>query len=275
MNKTNYRIRHWQFVVGIIALVIALVATDTIWAQGAGPATPPADAHETTSQSMLGFITAGGVIGYVIIALSIAGLALVVDSFVRLKADKLIPAALVEQTLQMAQRRRFGELLGLCKTSDTVLGRIVGNSLSDGELGLDAVREGVQHHGQHEITRLQQRVGYLGLIAAVAPMLGLLGTVIGMINSFNVLGAAKGAARPDELAVGISQALVTTCMGLILAVPMIFFHFYFRERVTQIGQQAAATCEKLVRIMAVQLGARQRERDEHQGADGKGADATE
>ena len=96
-----------------------------------------------------------------------------------------------------------------------MLGRIISAGLSDGRLGLDAVREGLEQQGVMEVTRMRERIGYIGLIASVAPMLGLLGTVTGMIASFRLLGEAQGAARPDELALGISQALVTTCMGLV------------------------------------------------------------
>ena len=77
-----------------------------------------------------------------------------------------------------------------------------------------------------------------------------------MIGSFNVLGAHKGAARPDQLAVGISEALVTTCMGLVVAVPLMFFHNLFRDRVARIGHEASGRCERLLRVMTAAMGAR-------------------
>ena len=198
------------------------------------------------SKSMLDFVKAGGPVGYIIILLSMAGIALVVEGFFRFKPDNLLPPLLTSQAEQLAYKRRFTELLSLCKASDTMFGRIVASGMSHGKLGLDVVREAMQEVGLREITRLHQRVGYIGFIASIAPMLGLLGTVTGMIGSFNVLGASKGAARPDELAVGISEAMVTTCMGLVVAVPLMFFHSFFRNRVTRIGQEASGQCERLI-----------------------------
>ncbi len=191
--------------------------------------------------------------GFAIILLSCCGVALIVDGFVRLKDQKLVPSTLAEQVHDLTSKGRFEEVLALCKTHDSLLGRVIAGGLADGRLGIDAVREGLEQQGVMEVTRLRERVGYIGLIASVAPMLGLLGTVTGMIASFRLLGESQGAARPDELALGISQALVTTCMGLIVAVPLMFFHAYFRNRITRIGNEAAAVGEKMLRIMQVVL----------------------
>jgi len=179
---------------------------------------------------------------------------------------KLMPPALGEQVLELSEQGRFRELQTIAKSNDSMLGRIVGAGVDQGTLGLKAIRAAMQDQGQQETTALQQRIGYLQLIGAVAPMLGLLGTVIGMINSFQVLGLAKGAARPDQLAEGISQALVTTCMGLTVAIPVLFFHNYFRNRVTRIGQAAAGTCERALQSMDVFLELRRRKMEQTPGA---------
>ncbi|MEM7627734.1 MAG: MotA/TolQ/ExbB proton channel family protein [Planctomycetota bacterium] len=210
-------------------------------------------------RSLLDLVLAGGPVGYVIILLSLGGLALVVDGFIRLHKNELVPEALAEQIIELSGKRRFEEILSLCKTSDTLLGRVTAAGIGEGRLGIDAVREGLQQRGEQEFTTLRQRNGYLGLIAAVAPMLGLLGTVTGMISSFQLLGEAQGAARPDELALGISQALVTTCMGLILAVPLTFFYAVFRDRINRIAQETGAIGEKMLRVMAVAIEQRRQE----------------
>ena len=205
------------------------------------------------SRSLLDLVLAGGPVGFVLIGLSLVGLALVIHSAVRLRARELVPPALADEVVSLARKRRFEEVLSLTRTSDTLLGRVVAAGMSEGTLGLDAVREGLQQRGEREFTRLRQFNGYLGLIAAVAPMLGLLGTVTGMISSFELLGERQGTARPDELAVGISQALVTTCMGLILAVPLTFFYAFFRDRIQRIAQETSAVGERLLRAMSVSM----------------------
>jgi biopolymer transport protein ExbB len=217
------------------------------------------DAEPAPSRSLLDLVYAGGPIGYAIILLSLCGMALVVDAFMRLKEPLLVPQNLAEQVHDLAGKGRFEEILSLCKTHDSMLARVIAGGLADGKLGIDAVREGLEQAGTREVTQLRQRNGYIGLIASVAPLLGLLGTVTGMITSFRILGEAQGSARPDELALGISTALVTTCMGLIVAVPLMFFFAYFRNRITRIGQDAAAVGEKMLRIMSVVLEARRQE----------------
>jgi biopolymer transport protein ExbB len=237
---------------------LPLLAAVLVLAVSVGPAAAQDDAAKPggSSKSLLDFIRAGSVVGYVIIALSFAGIALVIDAFVHLKDDKLLPPAIFRQCDALARTGKFSEMLTFCQAGDSMLAQVVGEALEQGQLGIDAVRETMQESGTRAITRLQQRVGYIGFIAAIAPMLGLLGTVTGMIRSFDVLGASKGAARPDELAVGISEALVTTCMGLVVAVPLMFFHNYFRDRVTRIGQAASGQCERLLRVMTAVVGVR-------------------
>lgn len=229
----------------VLAVVIVGVSATAVLAQGAE--------DTTTNRSLLDLVQAGGWVGYVIMLLSLCGLALVVDAFMRLNDQRQVPLNLADQIHELTAKGKFEEVLALCKTNDSMLGRIISGGLSDGRLGLEAVREGMEQAGVMEVTRLRERNGYIGLIASIAPMLGLLGTVTGMIASFRLLGEAQGAARPDELALGISQALVTTCMGLIVAVPLMFFYAFFRNRITRIGQESAAVGEKMLRLMAVVL----------------------
>jgi biopolymer transport protein ExbB len=215
----------------------------------ATPGDAPAPAAEKR-MSLRDFIRAGRIVGYVIIFLSFAGFALVIDAFLRIRQDKLLPERLAAELVNLARQGRAADMQNMCLTVDCLLSRIVRDTFAQGRMSLAAARDVMQEQGTKEVTRLVQHVGYIGFIAAVAPMLGLLGTVTGMIDSFGVLGAAKGAAQPDELAVGVSEALVTTCMGLVVALPLMFFHNYFRDRVTRIGQEAAGICDRLIRGLA-------------------------
>ena len=238
------------------AAVVVFVCAGTAWAQDTEPA---------ASRSMLDLVHAGGWVGYAIMLLSLCGMALVVDTLMRLKERDLVPPNLVEQIHDLTGKGKFEEVLALCKTHESMLGRVIAGGLSDGKLGLNAVREGMEQAGVMEVTRMRERNGYIGLIASVAPMLGLLGTVTGMISSFRLLGEAQGAARPDELALGISQALVTTCMGLVIAVPLMFFFAFFRNRITRIGHETASVGDKMLRLMAVVIETRQ-QANQQQGA---------
>lgn len=209
----------------------------------------PAAAPPVQTKGFLDFIKSGGVVGYTIIALSLVSAALVIDTFGHAKPDRMMPAGIIEQSETLARKGRFSEMVTLCHSGDSMLSRILGAGLSQGGFGLAAVRAAMQEQGVKELTKLNQRVGYMGFIGSIGPMLGLLGTVLGMVSSFNVLGSSKGAARADELAVGISYALVTTCEGLIVAIPMMFFHNYFRDRVARLGQECSGVCERVLRCM--------------------------
>jgi biopolymer transport protein ExbB len=247
---------HRPMLLSLAVMLVVGLAVGDVAGQGEGVTSNVDQAAPAPTKSLLDFIRAGGPVGYLIIALSFVGIALVIDGFLNFKVDKLLPPPVSQRAEELARRGGFSEMLSLCKASDSMLSRIISHALSQGKLGMEAVREGMQESGTREVTRLHQRVGYIGFIASIAPMLGLLGTVSGMISSFNVLGMAKGAARPDELAVGISEAMVTTCLGLIVAVPLMFFHNYFRDRVTRIGLEASGQCERLTRIMTATLQAR-------------------
>lgn len=237
----------------LVAATVAFAATEDN-----GRADDSGNDQAEKRTSLRDFIQAGSYVGYVIIWLSFAGLALVIDAFVRIQSKKLIPPRLAQELVQLARQGKFNEIQNLAGAFDCMLARVVNHTFSQGRMSLTAAREVMQEQGAKEVTRLYQRVGYIGFIAAVAPMLGLLGTVTGMIGSFNVLGTAKGAAQADELAVGVSEALVTTCMGLVVAIPMMFFHSYFRDRVTRIGQDAAGVCDRLMRQMTEGQFARER-----------------
>jgi biopolymer transport protein ExbB len=215
-----------------------------------------ADKPASVERGFFDFIKAGGMVGYVLIALSFLGGGLVIDSFLHIRIDRLIPSGLVEQAEDLARKGKFSQILPMCKAGDSVIARILAAGMAQGAFGLPAVRQAMQEQGTREVTRLTHRINYMGFLGAIGPMMGLLGTVIGMISSFNVLGSSKGSSRPDELASGIAFALTTTCEGLVVAIPMMFFHNYFRDRVTKLGLECAAACERVLRIITALVEAR-------------------
>jgi biopolymer transport protein ExbB len=249
MTKTSV----WGWL--LLALVLAAVPCALAAAAEPGGTAPPAD-NSLQTKSLVDFIKAGKTVGHTIIFLSFVGMALVIDSFMRITARRLVPPMLARQVVSMAREARIAEIVRVSRESDSLLGRILGKVLSQRPLSLASAREALQEEGSKEITRLQHRVGYIGFIATIAPMLGLLGTVTGMIYSFNILGTSEQNPRPAELAIGVSEALVATCEGLVVAIPLMFFHLHFRVRVTQIGQEAAGVCDSVMRGLAAVMEAR-------------------
>ncbi|HEV2294283.1 MAG TPA: MotA/TolQ/ExbB proton channel family protein [Tepidisphaeraceae bacterium] len=253
----NHSTRSILPLLAILGLAVVLALPGLALAQGAA-ASGASDDPAVQTKSLFDYVTGGGVVGYIIIATSIAAVALVVDLLLRLKQERLFPDSLVKHAMELAEQGRAGEILSMSKASDTMFGRIIGGGLERARYGIEAVRQEVQQLGEVEIRKLRNRVGHVAVIATAAPMLGLLGTVIGMVQSFSVLGESKNAARPDELAAGISLALITTCQGLIVAIPLIFVHMYLRDRVTAVSQEAGHIAEKLLALLATGSANRQR-----------------
>ena len=114
------------------------------------------------------------------------------------------------------------------------------------EFGFAEYKAAVEEAGEDQTGRLYRKTEVLGVIGAIAPMLGLTGTVLGMIEAFNKIAATGGAARPDELAGGIGKALVTTLMGLVVAIPTMIAFSYFRNKIDSIVAEAGKRVEQIM-----------------------------
>jgi len=175
-----------------------------------------------------------GVCGILIVLLSVAGLALGIDFAVNVRRDKLVPQDIVSELEQLFEQEQYEQAMELCDAEDCFFTRICGAGLAKLGAGYERMTEAVQEAGEEEITALNQKIGWLSLIGTVAPMLGLLGTVMGMITAFSKIASLGGAANPADLAEGISMALITTLMGLMVAIPVLSAYQFFKNRVTRV-----------------------------------------
>jgi biopolymer transport protein ExbB len=239
----------------LLAIVIGGGLCAPAAAADAGGAATPGDAPPQT-KSLVDFIKAGKTFGYAILFLSFVGMALVIDCFMRITRSALVPPSLARQVVSLARQAQIAELVRVSRESDSLLGRILGRVMSQRPLSLASARESLREECSKETARLQHRIEYIGLLATIAPILGLRGTAVGALGSLDALGAPEQDPRPAELAAGISEALVTTCEGLIVAIPLLFFQLHFRGRVTRIGQDAAGVCDSVMRSMAAVVQAR-------------------
>lgn len=198
-------------------------------AGGAAPAAAPQ--HETTFFELL---EAGGTVGWFIVLLSVAMVALIIEHFVSIRRDKLIPPEIVVELETLLEEEQYEEAMTLCESSRNYLTAALGAALAHVGDGHDKMVEAACNAMDEENLKLNQKISYLGLIGNTAPMLGLLGTVTGMIGAFMVIAASSGAPSPAQLAGGIYQALVTTVQGLVVGIPALFFLFYFKNRVAKL-----------------------------------------
>jgi biopolymer transport protein ExbB len=200
-----------------------------------------AEAEEVETErdiSLWDTIKAGGPIEFLIILISVAALALIIENFVTLKVENYLPHDLLMDYEELFETQNYEEALAIGDTEDCMLSRVFSAGLIKQNSGFASMEDAVGDAAAAEIGRLQSKVGVLALIANIAPMLGLLGTVTGMIIAFNEI-ATNPNPTPSDLAYGISQALITTCTGLIVAIPVSAAYFFLRNRVSQISNELA------------------------------------
>ncbi len=186
-----------------------------------------------------------GVIGYVIVGLSIVAVALIIENFVAIKRDKLAPPDVIDELEALFEEENFQEAMDLCESERVYLTNVVQAGLSKLGHSFDTIQQAVREMEEEETVKLFQKIGWLSLIAASAPMLGLLGTVTGMFVTFGQIALAGGSVSPAQLAGGIKLALVTTIFGLIVALPTGAFFFTFRNKVVRTAIEVNAIAEDL------------------------------
>ncbi len=165
-----------------------------------------------------------------IIVCSIIALAIVAERFIVLKEEKVLPANLVADVWRMASTRQLTEEKVREIQQASPLGRVLAAGLLNRTQDRDLMKASIEEVGGHVAHELERYLNALGTIAAVTPLLGLLGTVVGMISVFTNI-TTVGVGNPAQLAGGISQALITTAGGLMVAIPSLMFYRYFRAKV--------------------------------------------
>lgn len=206
------------------------------------------------AMSFKSVVLSGGFVGIVLwLALglcSVAGFALIVDSFVTIREKKIVPTALVEKVRAAMQEGDVMKALKHCEEEPGPMSNILSSGFSNVQEGFEAIQEAVSIAADLESEKLLQRVTYLNVVANLSPMLGLLGTVQGMIFAFAILGTqSAGAAQQSMLAISIAQALYTTAAGLLAAVPALGFFYYFRNRATRITLGMEGLTLDLIKVL--------------------------
>ena len=187
-------------------------------------------------------------IGYTVIflGLSFTLVALLVMNLLTARRDNICPMHLVETFEQHLNEKRFQEAYDLAKNDDSVLGQILSAGMAKLSTGYDHAIEAMQEVGEEESMKLEHRLSYIALIGTISPMVGLFGTVHGMIDSFQVIATAGGTPEAKELALGISTALFTTLVGLAIAIPAIAFFNILRNRVSRLVLEVGIMSEGLM-----------------------------
>lgn len=188
-------------------------------------------------------LLSGGVVGIIILlvlfALSVASAYLVFDQVMTLRRKEVLPDGTADAVRQALLTGRLPEADAACRRSPSVLSVVLLSGLSEIEFGWNEVEKAVEDALAGQAARLMRRIEYLSVIGNIAPMVGLLGTVTGMIFAFQQVATTRGAAGAGDLAEGIYQALVTTVGGLIVAIPSLGIYAVCRNRVDSLIAEVA------------------------------------
>jgi biopolymer transport protein ExbB len=222
----------------VLAPSVAVAQDDLADEEGAQP----------EGESMLVFYYNALGLRYVIIflLLSFALVALLVMCFLQIRREALMPKALREGFEAHLDAKEFQQAYDLAKADDSYLGHVLAAGMSKIQSGHAVAAEAMHEAEDEEAMKLEHKISYVSLIGALAPMFGLLGTVDGMVGAFMVIAKSATAPKPSELAIGISQALITTLIGLWLAIPAIACFALFKNWLQRLNGEVAEESERLM-----------------------------
>lgn len=214
----------------LACLALVLSGLGAFAQEGAGEAGGPAESH-----TILETIASGGplivLIWVAILATSVVMVTFIIQLFLSLRDEQLAPKALLDSLQATIGAGNYQEAWEICRANKAYIARVLKGALERIGRGKDAVENALIEHGLREAQVLRTKNSYLSVVGVVAPMIGLLGTVIGMMGAFAVLGAS-GVSDPRALALRIGEVLMATASGLFIAIPAFIFYYYFRNRST-------------------------------------------
>jgi biopolymer transport protein ExbB len=262
--------RLWTLI-AILGLSLVLTASSGLQAQdaeGTPPAegTPAADSAAPTSEEsttaapkeesfLLWLIKTSGLIGGFLLLLSFYFVATCFKNFLDLRPEVIMPSALVEETENLLKARDIQGIYKAVKQDESFFATVMGAGMTELQQGLPEARETMERVADAQVVEMERKISMLAVIGTLGPMIGLLGTLKGMIASFSVIAMSGQGLDAGEVAEGISEALVLTFEGVFLSVPAIYFFAVFRNRIAGTTTEAMLFADDLLRrINAVMRG---------------------
>ena len=221
------------------------------------------EANEDNSPTIFKMVFGGNKFGIAIVclilALSLVSIYFIAEHAITITHSRLMPAEVLDELERLIVHGEINQAASLCHqkknyslATEVILAGI--NRFQSSEFGFAEYRSAVEEAGEDQTGKLYRRTEILHVIGSIAPMLGLTGTVLGMIDAFTTIAALEGMARPQELAGGIGQALITTLLGLVVAIPSMVAFSYFRNKIDSIVSEAGKRIERIM----MPLGRKQR-----------------
>lgn len=222
----------------------AKTAADAAPAETAEPEPTPQPEAVSESMGVLDLLRASGGIGATIALLSVAAVALILEHLLTIRRGTLMPPGLAQDLHAAITAGEYTKAEQSCKLRPSYLAYVVLAGLQEVRVGYDAVEKSMEDASAEQAARLFRKVEYLALIGNIAPMLGLLGTVYGLVLAFKKVAETPGAG-PAELADGIYLALITTVMGLVVSIPALSAYSIFRNRVEHLASEVNVLAEQI------------------------------
>ena len=245
-------------------LAVLLFAALPASAQDTAP--PPPPPVETTT-SLLDLYKQGGWVMHLLLLCSVGTVGVAVYCFTQVTQPRMVPKPLVDTLTHAMQKRDVGGAYQICLAQPNSLSRVMSNALlkvnfDRDQANKDSMEDAAGETMDGEETRCMTWINYLNVFATIAPMIGLYGTVSGMITAFNQLKA--GQSEPSDLAGGIGEAMITTAGGLIVGIPAMFFFFFFRNRLMGIMAELQRNASFLIGVLSgeVKLAGSEKESEE-------------
>lgn len=273
LDKSGQRGTRW---LALVLMLSAWLSAETVpgraVAQDAAPAAAPAAAaaqppagnpapnsapnpdqpasQAKTQSYLMWFLESSGVIGLFIFFLSIYFVATVVRLFIEMRLQVEVPPLIVTQCHSLLEQKNLQAIYDVVVADDSFFSRVLAAGIAEMSMGLNDAREAMERVGEALTVEMEKRISILAVLGTLGPMIGLLGTLKGMIASFSVIAMSDVQLKASEVAGGISQALLLTFEGVILSVPAIYFFALFRNRVAVISVTALLEADQMLRRLA-------------------------
>ncbi len=190
-----------------------------------------------------------GIVGWMMVLCSVSGMALVIEHIVNIRREKLSPTPLIQDLEALISEGSYDEAIEMCEQEGGYVSTLVKAGLLMRNLGYEEVINSVGLAAEEEGFKLQAKISYLSLIGNIGPLLGLLGTVTGMITAFQRIEQMK-APTPKDLASGVYESLVNTTMGLFIGITFLTCFFIYKNMVTRMSLQMNLQAVELMRALA-------------------------
>ena len=260
--------RNLFLALAVLAIVITWMAQGPAQAQSSspGPATaattaPPAAAGDENpfakTLTLSGFIESAGVMAYPLIGLSMVAFFMIVLFTLTVRQGTVVSDAFMNSADALIRKQDYLGLLAVCNRRNECIARVTAKTLDfatrNPTASFEEVKEVTEAEGNRQSSLLLARIAYLGDVGAIAPMLGLLGTTLGMITTFHAI-SSKGSGGSSQLglAEGVSEALLCTASGLAIGIPALIFYSVFRGKVNRLISEMEAATTHLMALLAVQ-----------------------